>query len=43
VHEDELLARIETALKLKRTVDRIVGGLRAQRALCQVCTPSQQF
>jgi DNA-binding response OmpR family regulator len=28
VHEDELLARIETALKLKRTVDRKVGELR---------------
>jgi DNA-binding response OmpR family regulator len=28
VHEEELLARIETALKLKRTVDRKLGELR---------------
>jgi DNA-binding response OmpR family regulator len=28
VHEEELLARIETALKLKRTVDRKIGELR---------------
>jgi DNA-binding response OmpR family regulator len=28
VHEEELLARIETALKLKHTVDRKVGELR---------------
>lgn len=29
VHEEELLARIDTALKLKRTVDRKIGELRA--------------
>jgi DNA-binding response OmpR family regulator len=29
VHEEELLARIETALKLKHTVDRQIGELRA--------------
>jgi DNA-binding response OmpR family regulator len=28
VHQEELLARIETALKLKRTVDRKIGELR---------------
>ena len=28
VHEEELFARIETALKLKRTVDRKLGELR---------------
>jgi hypothetical protein len=28
VHEEELLARIATALKLKHTVDRKIGELR---------------
>jgi hypothetical protein len=28
-HEEELFARIETALKLKHTVDRKIGELRA--------------
>jgi len=32
VHEEELLARIETALKLKHTVDRKIGELRELKA-----------